>query len=270
MTGLLEGKVALISGTGGGQGRAAALVFVREGARVFGCDVNSEGAAETVEMVRDAGGAMESIHPCDLTDPQAAADWIETAASKAGGIDILYNNASSLRSRGSFGESNLADWNATLLYELTIVYVVTRAAWRHLAKRGNTVIINVASIAGHREVFPARSPAHAAAKAGVQALTRTLASEGASHGIRAVSVSPGLIRSPTTMHFWSDDAQSTAKRQAYLAKIPLGRAGECEEIAEVAAFLASPRSSYINGADIVVDGGLIGTSYGSYDSLPQG
>jgi meso-butanediol dehydrogenase / (S,S)-butanediol dehydrogenase / diacetyl reductase len=266
--GLLEGKTALISGTGGGQGRAAALVFAREGALIFGCDMNAEGAAETVELVRSAVGKMQSHHPCDLTDPQAAGAWVDAAEAFLGDINILYNNAGSLRSRGPFGESNLADWNATLLYELTIVYISSRAAWSHLVKRRDSVILNVASVQAHREIFSSRSPAHGAAKAGVLALTRTLASEGAPYGLRAISISPGLIRSPTTMHFWNNDAAATAKLRTFFDKIPLGRAAECEEIAEVAAFLASPRSSYITGADIVVDGGMISTSYGSYDKLP--
>jgi meso-butanediol dehydrogenase / (S,S)-butanediol dehydrogenase / diacetyl reductase len=265
---LLDGKVALISGTASGQGRAAALVFAREGARVHGCDVNAEGAAETVELVHATGGEMTSLHPCDLTDPAAAAAWVTTARTAWGGFDILYNNAGSLLSRGPFEESTLEDWNATIQHELTIVYISARAAWAGL-KEHKGVVLNVASVAAHRENFPSRSPAHGAAKAGVLALTRMLASEGAPHGIRAVSISPGLIHTATTSHFWANNARSAAKKQAFFDKIPLGRAGESEEIAEVAAFLASPRASYINGTDIIVDGGLTGTSYGSYDALPR-
>jgi NAD(P)-dependent dehydrogenase (short-subunit alcohol dehydrogenase family) len=122
----------------------------------------------------------------------------------------------------------------------------------------------------YREIFPARSPAHSAAKGGVLGLTRTLASEGAPHRIRAVSISPGLIRSAATQHYWRNEPLAAAKKDLYLAKIPLGRAGECEEVAEVAAFLASDRASYINGSDVLVDGGLVSTSYGSHDALNMG
>lgn len=101
------------------------------------------------------------------------------------------------------------------------------------------------------------------------ALTRSLAAEGAPHRIRAVSVSPGLIRSPTTQHFWGSDPREIVKRDLFFGKIPMGRAGECEEVAEVAAFLASDRASYINGTDILIDGGLNGTSFGDYDALPK-
>lgn len=267
--GLLEGKVALISGTGGGQGRASALVFAREGARVFGCDMNRDGAAETLEMVRKAGGEMRSLQPCDLTDPAQAAKWIESACDAWGGIDILYNNASSVRSVGPFAESKLEDWNANILYELTIVYICSRAAWQPLVDRGGGVILNVGSQVAYREIFPARLPAHSAAKSGVLGLTRMLASEGAPHGIRALSVSPGLIRSPATQHYWKDDPLWALKKKIFFDKIPLGRAGECEEVAEVAAFLASDRASYMTGSDILVDGGLVSTSYGSEKSFPS-
>jgi len=266
--GLLEGKVALISGTGGGQGRAAALVFAREGARVFGCDINREGATETVELVRKAGGEMRSMQPCDLTDPDQASKWIEAARNAWGGIDILFNNASSVRSIGPFGESRLDDWNANILYELTIVYICARAAWQPLIDRGGGVILNTGSQVAYREIFPARLPAHSASKSGVLGLTRLLASEGAAHKIRALSISPGLIRSPATQHYWKDDPLWARKKKHFFNKIPLGRAGECKEVAEVAAFLASDRASYMTGSDILVDGGLVSTSYGSEASLP--
>ena len=264
---MLEGKVALISGTGGGQGRAAALVFAREGARVFGCDVNREGAEETVQMVLASGGEMRSMHPCDLTDPAQAAAWVEAGYAAWGGFDILYNNAASVRCVGPFGESRLEDWNQNLLYELTIVYISCRAAWQYLVSRGSGVILNVGSVVAYREIFPARSPGHSAAKGGVLGLTRTLASEGAPHGIRALSISPGLIRSAATQHYWKNDPLQVAKRDIYLSKIPAGRAGECDEVAEVAAFLASDRASYVNGSDILIDGGLVSTSYGSHEEL---
>lgn len=266
--GLLEGKVALISGIGGGQGRAAALVFAREGARVFGCDINRDSAEETVEMVRKAGGEMRSAHPCNLTDPAQAAAWIKACHDHWGDFDILYNNAASLQIYGSFADSKLEDWNQNLQHELTIVYICSHAAWPYFVKRGRGVILNVASIVAHREIFPSRSAGHSAAKAGVLAMTRMLAIEGAPHGIRALSISPGLIRSAATRHFWSNEPREVAKRDIFISKIPAGRAGECEEVAEVAAFVVSDRASYINATDIIVDGGLIGTSFGCYSNLP--
>jgi meso-butanediol dehydrogenase / (S,S)-butanediol dehydrogenase / diacetyl reductase len=256
--GLLDGKITLITGTAGGQGRAAAVLFAGEGARVFGCDVNAAGSEETVEIVTRAGGQMKSLHPLDVSDFEQAKRWAAAAADAWGGIDVLYNNAGSLRSIGPFAESTIEDWNQTIRYELTIVYAATLAVWPYLVKRGSGVIINTASMSGHQEVLPLRSSAHGATKAGVMGLTRMLAAEGAPHNIRSVSISPGHIRSPATASHWAEEAHMS---EGFKARIPLGRSGDCEEIAQVALFLASPAASYINGTDIVADGGLLGVSY---------
>jgi NAD(P)-dependent dehydrogenase (short-subunit alcohol dehydrogenase family) len=258
----LEARVVLISGTAGGQGRAAALAFARAGALVLGCDVKAGDAEETVAMVLAEGGQMQSLHPVDLTDPAEAEHWIDHAVRTWGGIDVVYNNAGSLRAKGPFPQSTLEQFEQTIRYELTVSYIVSLAAWPHLVARGGGVILNVASISGHREVMPLRSCAHGAAKAGIMGLTRMLAAEGSPYNIRAISISPGLIRSPATEGFWSsDDPNLRAMGAGMMAHIPMGRAGRCDEIANVAVFLASPAASYINGTDILVDGGMTGVSF---------
>lgn len=259
--GELAGKVVLISGTGSGQGRAAALAFAKAGAKVVGCDVNVQGAEETMSLVRAAGGEMLLLHPADVTEPEVAARWVTMAVDAYGGIDVLYNNAGSLRARGPFAKSTLEEWNLTLRYELTIVYVPTMAVWPHLIARGGGLVINTGSISGHTEILPLRSAAHGATKAGVIGFTRMLAAEGAPHRIRSVSISPGVIRSGATERYWTGDAAGRAVGAGMIAKIPMQRHGECEEIATVAVFLASPGASYINGTDILVDGGMVGVSY---------
>ncbi len=258
----LDGKITLISGTGGGQGRAAALAFSRAGARVLGCDVNEETALETVELVQAEGGEMMSLQPLDLSDPAAAERWVRTAVDAWGGIDVVYNNAGALHARGPFAESTLDQWDLTIRHELTMVYVVSHAVWPHLVARGGGVIINTASVSGHVEFFPMRSAVHGAAKAGVIALTRMLAAEGAEHGIRAVSVSPGLTRTPATARFWDGTPEQQATGAAMTAKVPLGRPAECEEIADVALFLATPAAAYVNGTDVLVDGGVRAATWG--------
>ncbi|MGE0736001.1 MAG: SDR family NAD(P)-dependent oxidoreductase [Alphaproteobacteria bacterium] len=257
----LAGKVVLISGTAGGQGRAAALAFAQAGARVLGCDVAAEGAAETVALVEKLGGEMRSIHPLDVSEPASAEAWAKAAHDAWGGIDVLYNNAGSLRARGPFAKSTFEEWNLTLRYELTILYVSTIAVWPYLVERGGGLIINTASISGHREFLPLRTAAHGATKAGVIGFTKTLAAEGAPHKIRAISISPGVIRSGATARFWTGDQMQRAIGAEMIRKIPMQRPGECEEIASVAVFLASPGASYINGTDILVDGGMVGVSY---------
>ena len=259
----LEGKVALITGTAGGQGRAAALAFARAGAKVFGCDVKADEAEETVALVAREGGEMKSLHPLDASDYDNAKRWAKAARDAWGGIDVLYNNAGSLRAKGPFAASTMEDWDLTIRYELTIVYACSHAVWPYLVARGGGLILNTASMSGHREFLPLRSAAHGATKAGVMGFTRMLAAEGAPYRIRANSISPGLIRSPATERFWSGDQEQRAIGAGLVAKIALGRYGLPEEIANVAVFLASPEAAYINGADILVDGGMTGVSFSS-------
>lgn len=258
----LKDKVVLISGTAGGQGRAAALAFAREGAKVFGCDVKVAEAEETVRMVTAAGGIMHSIQPLDLSEPDNAEAWAKAAHEMWGGIDVLYNNAGSLRAKGPFANSTIEEWDQTIRFELTMPYVTTLAVWPYLVARGGGLILSTASISGHLEFLPLRTAAHGAAKAGVMGLTRMFAAEGSAHNIRAISISPGLIKSPATERFWADeDERMTAIGEGITANIPMGRPGECEEIASVAVFLASSGASYINGTDILVDGGVRSCTY---------
>jgi meso-butanediol dehydrogenase/(S,S)-butanediol dehydrogenase/diacetyl reductase len=260
--GTLDGKVVLISGTARGQGREAALIFTKAGARVLGCDVLTEDSEETLRLVAAQGGEMQSIHPLDVSEPADAERWVKQAVDTWGRIDVLYNNAGSLRTRSPFGESKFEDWNATIRYELTIVFTSSQAVWPVMVKQKSGLIISTASISGHVETLPLHSAAHGATKAGVMALTRMLAGEGAPYNIRAVSISPGVIDSPTTRRlFHGDDKTQLAIGAGLVSKIPMGRAGKPAEIAGVAAFLASEAASYINGTDILVDGGFTGVSY---------
>lgn len=260
--GKLDGKIALITGTAAGQGRAAAIAFAAEGAKVFGCDILSEESEETIRLVKAQSGEMRSLHPCDVSDFEQAKTWVAAAIEAYGSIDILYNNAGALHSRSRFGESTIADWDLTVRYELSIVYVATLAAWPHLERQNHGVIINTASASGHVETHPLHSSAHGATKAGVMALTRALASEGARSNIRAVSISPGPIERPATPGSAPRDAGRQRALDTLLNKIPAGRFGLPDDVAKLAVFLASDEAAYINGTDIRVDGGLTAISYG--------
>ena len=248
----LDGKVALISGTGGGMGRAAALEFAAQGAAVVGCDLDEAGADETVAMVRAAGGTMDSLAPVDLTTEEGAAAWVALAVERHGGADVLYNNASVARV-GPWDELDLEGWRFAMTYELDIVFLSTKAAWPALVARGGGVVVNVASVAAKMGAGFVHQHAHGAAKGGVLAFTKQLVVSGAPHGIRAVSISPGLILTPATRPVVSDPEGPGGK---LLAGIPSGRFGEAEEVARLAAFLASDAATYINGADIAIDGGV--------------
>ncbi|OEO30715.1 dehydrogenase [Devosia insulae DS-56] len=245
--GLLTGKIALITGTAGGQGRVAAHVFTREGAQVIGCDLNAEQNEATVREVRGGGGDMTGFAPVNLTDPAQVERFVADAAEAYGGIDIVYNNAALARF-GTVPDMSIEDWHATIAGELDNTYYVTKYAWPHLVARGGGVILNIASMAGIIG-FPAPPmSAHAAANAGVIGMTRQLAVEGAPHGIRAIAISPGAIVT-------READLDAVTRETIASRTLLKRWGRPEEIVEVAAFLASDRASYITGANIPIEGG---------------
>lgn len=249
--GRLDGKVALITGTAGGQGAAAARLFAAEGASVFGCDLDHERAEAVAEEVRASGGEMLCRAPVDLADVLAAEAWVNDAAEAGGAIDILYNNASAPWV-GAFTEMTWDDWRFTLRNELDLIFTVTKAAWPHLIARGGGVIINTASVSAHRGARFIEQAAHGAAKGGVLAITRHLAASGAPHGIRANSISPGLIVTPQIAPFLNAPGHPVHEMHR---SHPLGRLGAPEDVARVALFLASDEAAYLNAADLVVDGG---------------
>lgn len=253
MTQRLGGKVALITGTAGGQGRAAALAFAAEGASVAGADLKVGDNQETVALVRDAGGEMASFEPVDLGDPSAAQEFVDAAANHFGGVDIVYNNASAARF-APFPALTVEDWQYTIRNELDLVFYVSKAAWPHLVDRGGGVIINTASTAG-LAATSVLTGAHSAAKGGVIALTRQMAFEGAVHGIRVVCISPGPVDTPGTA-----DALNDPQGRAQLEGMTmLRRVAAATEIASVAAFLASGDASFMTGTNVVVDGGMTAT-----------
>jgi NAD(P)-dependent dehydrogenase (short-subunit alcohol dehydrogenase family) len=249
--GILDNKIVLITGTGGGLGRAAALTFAREGAKVVGCDINVNANNETVELIQRSGGEMVGIAPFDLTDPEQARKMVEEAVAAYGGLDVVYNNAA-IQRFGPMPEFSIDDWRVTIAGELDIPFFVSKFAWPHLVQRGGGVIINVASLAGMIAGETPPMVGHSAAKAGVIAMTRQFALEGARHGIRAVAISPGPFLTPASDR---DLGDNQVARDAITKKTLLKRFGQPEELVELAAFIASDRASYITGANFPVDGG---------------
>lgn len=249
--GRLKGKVALITGTGGGQGRVAALRFAREGALVVGCDTNAAEHQITADLLSEEGFTLYGSAPVDLGDHEQAKAWVEAAVAEFGKIDILYNNASAARF-APLQDMTIEDWHFTIRNEVDLLFYTTKYAWNHLAEQKG-VIINVSSTAAWGGSKVAGISAHSAAKGAVVSFTRQLAVEGAPVGIRAVSLSPGFIATPGTAAFM----ENPVARAALLDGVLMDRPGEPEEVVSMAVFVASDEASFITGSDIVIDGGLL-------------
>jgi NAD(P)-dependent dehydrogenase (short-subunit alcohol dehydrogenase family) len=246
----LAGKVCIITGTGGSMGRAAALAFAREGAFVVGCDLNVESAAATVELVRHEGGTMDSLQPCRLDSAIGCRALVDFAVGTYGKVDVLFNNAA-MAYFNWLEDISDDEWDKNRRDEVDLVFYLTRATWPHL-KKSRGVIVNTASLTALMSFKNLGSLAHTTAKAGIIGMTRQLAMEGRTHGIRANSISPGIIETNQTREQLKDPEWA----KEMLGKTLLGRLGRPEEIASVALFLASGESSYVTGVDIVVDGGM--------------
>ena len=253
----LEGKVAVITGTGDGMGRTAALRFCAEGARVVGCDINDETAAETLRLVREAGGEMECLYPLDLSDEAETHRLMMYAADRYGGIDILYNNAYAQK-LGAPEHMTLEDFSFTITNTLTISWLASKHAIPHLRRRGGGSIIFISSVSGQNfgSGFPGNSPilfSYAAAKAGINRLATCLAVELAQHEIRVNTVSPAWISTPITMNLAQEEGAEPYR--VATDTLLVERLGRSEDIVEAALFLCTPEAKYIFGANLNVDGG---------------
>jgi NAD(P)-dependent dehydrogenase (short-subunit alcohol dehydrogenase family) len=250
MSGRLSGKVCIITGTGGSVGRSAALAFAREGASVVGCDLNVDAAQPTVDMVRAQRGTMISLQPCHLTAPAECKILIDFAVREYGRVDVLFNNAA-MAYFNWLEDITDEEWDRNRREEVDLVFYLTRAAWPHL-KTSRGVVVNTASLNALMSFKGHASLAHTTAKAGIIGMTRQLAMEGRDFGIRANSISPGVIETNQTR----EQLKNPEWAGYMLGKTMLGRLGKPEEVAKVALFLASDDSSYVTGVDIVVDGGM--------------
>ena len=250
MTGRLDGKVAIITGSGGSMGQAAALRFAAEGAKVVGCDIHPSSSDETLALVRQAGGIMVSMSNCDLSDMAHAEAVTRFALDSFGRIDVVYNNAA-MAWFGWIDEMPPETFRKTMTHEVDLVFNLCQAAWRHLIAAGGGSIVNTASKAGKCGNPNLGGIAHAAAKGAVIAMTRQLATEGGPHRIRANSISPGLVVTKQTKPLLADPEW----KAKMMGQIMLDYIGEPDDVAGCAVFLASDDARFVTGADLAVDGG---------------
>ncbi|MFH8798033.1 SDR family NAD(P)-dependent oxidoreductase [Streptomyces sp. NPDC017936] len=259
----LEGKVALISGTARGRGRAAALRFAAEGALVVGGDLLHEEAVGTQRLIAREGGTALTPGPLDVTDETSVSSWVAEAVDAFGGVDIVHANAGAVRF-GGIDSRPYEDFAFTLRAELDSVWLTVRAAWPHLIA-GRGCVLTVGSTAGltgsltnQRTALPQLSAplepggTPIASKGGVIALTRQLAAEGAPYGIRANCVSPGMIDTDGSR---ADLLADDHPMRGIARHIPLGRTGTPDDVVNAAVFLASDEASSLTDAHLVVDGG---------------
>ncbi len=251
----LQGKGAVITGAGSGIGRAAALLFAREGASVLAVDRDGAAVAETAGQVAAAGGRATAV-TADAGNEADVAAFVAGAIEAFGSLDILYANAGISGGTVPFLETTAEQWHEILRVNLVGPFLAIRHAAPHMAARGRGSIICTASVAGLRA--NAAGAPYSASKAGVISLVQTAANALIGTGVRVNAVCPGLIETGMTRPMFERARErGTESRIGQLN--PLQRAGHPEEIAGAALFLASDESSYVNGQAIAVDGGLSST-----------
>jgi NAD(P)-dependent dehydrogenase (short-subunit alcohol dehydrogenase family) len=247
----LAGKVAIVTGIGSGIGKGCAMMFARQGASVVGCDLNPEAAEATLQEARADGLQLDSLHPCDLTQPDQVQRLVDFALAKHGGIDVLVNAAADAVF-AFISEMTFEDWRRTLSGELDLVFLACKAVWPHMISRGGGSIVNFASANAYHALEGSGALAHCAGKGGVLAMTRQLAMEGGGVGIRVNSISPGMIVTGAT----APVLETPGFRDHVLAKSMIKRLGTPEDIAWCASYLVSDEASFVTGADFSVDAGV--------------
>ncbi len=250
MSRLVEGKVALVTGAATGIGRASALLFAREGARVVVSDVNAEAARETVEKISKDGGQAHFVQT-DVSDEPAVEALVNECVEVYGRLDCAHNNAGIQGTTGPLHEIDLDGWNRTLAINLTGVFLCMKHEIRVMLDQGSGAIVNTSSGGGVIAV-PNLSP-YCASTHAILGLTKTAAVENARTGIRINAVCPGSTDTPMLQGAMA----SPEIKKLILASQPGGRLGTPEEIAEATVWLCSERASFVSGESMLVDGAAI-------------
>jgi NAD(P)-dependent dehydrogenase (short-subunit alcohol dehydrogenase family) len=258
MAGRVQGKAAIVTGAGSiaqgiGNGKAAAIVYAREGARVALADFNLAAARETEEIIRGEGGECFAVQ-ADVSRSEDCKRIVRGCVERYGRVDILHNNVG-IEIPGGLDETTEEDWDRTIAVNLKSVFLMCKHAVKQMEKQGGGVIVNISSINAIR-TLPALSLAYGVSKAGINSLTREIAIEYASRGIRVNAVLPGMMATPFVVksltEAYGGDIGDMMKRRDSLC--PTGKQGESWDVAHLSLFLASDEAKYITGTTIIVDG----------------
>jgi NAD(P)-dependent dehydrogenase (short-subunit alcohol dehydrogenase family) len=252
--GKLDGKVAIITGSASGIGRATAKLFAQEGAKVVVADRDTENGVQVAADVHQAGREATFLH-ADVRVPEQVEAMIQKTVTTYGKLDILYNNAGIPGDQAATGECSVDNWDNVLATNLRGVFLGMRYAIPEMITNGGGVIINTASVNGMTGM--PYHPAYTASKGGVIQLTRTAALEYARHNIRVNCICPGGIWTNIIKTFWGDQFDEEMVKREVRKYQPIGRFGQPEEIARLALFLASDDSSFCTGAPFIADGGTL-------------
>ncbi len=248
----LRDKVTVITGAGSGMGRLAALTFAREGARVVAADISPQAGAETAAQITGEGGQALFVQTDVSKDDQAQA-MVRRGVERFGRLDVLYNNAGIFPERdGSVVDLDEAVWDLVMAVNLKGIYLCCKYAIPELLKAGGGSVINVASFVALVGCTVPQD-AYTASKGGVIALTKSLAVQFGPRQIRTNAIAPGPIETPLLMSWLLNNPEAKKRR---LDRIPAGRFGRPEDVVNMALYLASDESTWVNGGVMVVDGGI--------------
>lgn len=252
----LKGKVALITGAGRGIGRATAILFAKEGAKVAVVDINTRFGEETVEMIRKDGGEAIFIE-ADVSKAEDAKRMIETCVEKCGKLDVLFNNAGIVKggkSNDNIEELTEKDWDRLMDVNVKGVFLGCKYAVPYMIKKGGGSIINAGSIAG--VVARSGQLSYSTSKGAVVNMTRQLALDLAKYNIRVNATCPGFVSTALVESLIASEPNAEERRRTYESWHPLNRFATPEEIAYAALYLASDESSFVTGMTLLIDGGF--------------
>jgi NAD(P)-dependent dehydrogenase (short-subunit alcohol dehydrogenase family) len=255
----LTDRVAVVTGAGGGIGRATAMLFAAEGAKVACVDISRAMAVETVSIIEAEGGIALPIE-ADVSSWDAVEKARSNIIRQFGGVQILINNAG-VGVSGEAAATAISDWHRGIDVNLGGAFFLSKAFWSELKDAGGAAIVNTSSImalGGDRS-----SVVYCAAKAALIGLTKALAADGARHGVRVNCVCPGFVDTPLFRAYFGPKAPDNQARIALAQKIPIGRVADAADIAKAFLYLASSDASYVTGTTLVVDGGATLGYHGS-------